>query len=51
MLRYEKYGKRFWAVYEDKKLLCVTVYLIGATTVIERITGVTPPKPKRRMAP
>ena len=27
MLRYERFKRRFWAVYEDDALLCVTVYL------------------------
>jgi hypothetical protein len=50
MLRYERFKRRFWAVYEDDALLCVTVYLKGALSVIERITGVRPdrPTPKKR---
>jgi hypothetical protein len=49
LLRYERYG-RYWAVYEDDALLCVTVYLKGAISVIERVTGVRPdrPTPKKR---
>lgn len=31
-----RYG-RFWAVYEDEELLCVTVYRKGAQAVIDRI--------------
>jgi hypothetical protein len=42
-----KWG-RFWAVYEGDELLCVTVYLKGALAVIERITGVRPPRPRRK---
>ena len=36
VLRRERYG-RFWAVYEDDALLCVTVYKKGANAVIERL--------------
>lgn len=32
-----KYG-RFWAVYEDEELICVTVYKKGAMEVIRRLT-------------
>lgn len=32
----ERYG-RYWAVYEDGGLLCVTVYRKGARAVIARI--------------
>ena len=49
MFTYSHYERsRFWAVYEDGKLLCVTVYMIGAMSVIERITGVMPPRPHRK---
>ena len=48
MLRYERYKRRFWAVYEDDALLCVTVYLKGALLVIERIAGVRPDRPTRK---
>jgi hypothetical protein len=48
MLRYERYKRRFWAVYEDDALLCVTVYLKGALSVIERVTGVRPDPPIRK---
>ncbi len=48
MLRYERFKRRFWAVYEDDTLLCVTVYLKGALSVIERITGVRPAPPIRK---
>lgn len=36
-LRLARYSRRFWAVYEDDGLLCVTVYKKGARAVIERI--------------
>jgi hypothetical protein len=36
-LRFARYGRRFWVVYEDEALLCVTVYRKGARAVIERI--------------
>jgi hypothetical protein len=36
-LRLARYGRRFWAVYEDDALLCVTVYKKGARAVIERL--------------
>jgi hypothetical protein len=48
MFRYERYKRRFWAVYEDDALLCVTVYLKGALSVIERVTGVRPDRPVRK---
>jgi hypothetical protein len=48
MFRYERYKRRFWAVYEDDALLCVTVYLKGALSVIERVTGVRPDAPPRK---
>jgi hypothetical protein len=48
MLRYERYKRRFWAVYENDALLCVTVYLKGAVSVIERITGLRPAPPARK---
>jgi hypothetical protein len=38
-LRLERYGRRFWAVYENDGLLCVTVYRKGARAVVERIAG------------
>jgi hypothetical protein len=34
--RQERYG-RFWAVYEDDTLICVTVYKKGALAVIRRL--------------
>jgi hypothetical protein len=48
MLRYERFKRRFWAIYEDDTILCVTVYLKGALAVIERITGVRPDPPARK---
>lgn len=48
MLRYERYKRRFWAVYEAETLICVCVYLKGALSVIERITGVRPERPTRK---
>jgi hypothetical protein len=48
MLTYERYGRRFWAVYENRTLICVTVYLKGTLSVIERITGIRPEKPPRK---
>lgn len=37
MITIERYRRtRFWAVYEDGKLLCVTVYKKGANTVKTR---------------
>jgi hypothetical protein len=35
-IRIERY-RRFWAVFENGELLCVTVYRKGATAVAERI--------------
>lgn len=37
--RIERYGRRFWAVYEDGKLLCVALYKKGAVAVVRRIAG------------
>jgi hypothetical protein len=49
VFRYERYKKtRFWAVYEGETLICLTVYLKGALTLIERITGVRPDPPLRK---
>lgn len=36
-LRLARYSRRFWAVYEDDQLLCVTLYKKGARAVIARI--------------
>jgi hypothetical protein len=52
MFTYSRYKRsRFWAVYDDGTLLCVTVYLKGALAVIERLTGVRPERPKRKRKP
>jgi len=49
MLTYARYKfTRFWAVYDEGKLLCVTVYLKGALAVVERLTGTKPEPPKRK---
>lgn len=38
MITIERYrGKRFWAVYEDGALLCITVYKKGAVAVVDRV--------------
>ena len=40
----EKYGQRFWAVYDaDGTLICVTVYKKGAKEVVRRLTSKEPP--------
>ena len=49
MLTYSRYNfTRFWAVYDEGKLLCITVYLKGAMAVIERISGLKPEPAKRK---
>ncbi|MEO8036656.1 MAG: hypothetical protein ABI837_19630 [Acidobacteriota bacterium] len=30
--------KRYWAVYEEQTLICLTVYKIGACEVVRRLT-------------
>ena len=51
MLTYSRYKfTRFWAVYDDGKLLCVTVYLKGAMAVVELVNGIKPEPPKRKKA-
>lgn len=40
MITIERYG-RFWAVYLDKELICLTVYRRGATTLKELIEGLS----------
>ena len=58
LVRYERYG-RYWAVYEDDALLCVTVYKKGALAVIERLKRSEPrwlqdrptPRTQRVIAP
>ena len=38
MLRITKYrNTRYWAVWEDHQLLCVTVYKKGAVAVLRRL--------------
>lgn len=35
-----RYGRRFWAVYDDTHILvCVCVYLKGAREVVRRLTA------------
>ena len=36
-MRIERYGNRFWAVYDGDALVCVTVYRRGAIEVIRRL--------------
>jgi len=38
-MRIERYGSRFWAVYEFDRLVCVTVYRKGALEVCRRLAG------------
>jgi len=52
-LTIERYGTRFWALYEFGVLLCVTVYKKGAAAVKQRIergeplvAPVQPPSPE-----
>ena len=35
--RMERYGSRFWAIYDGDALVCVTVYKRGAVEVIRRL--------------
>ena len=38
MLRFERFKRtRFWAVYIDEELICLTVYKKGAREVIRRL--------------
>lgn len=37
-MKIEKYGNRFWAVYDGDVLVCVTVYKKGALEVLRRLT-------------
>jgi hypothetical protein len=41
-LRFGRYGRRFWGVYEDDELLCVTVYKKGALAVIRKMESIAP---------
>ena len=36
-MKIRKYG-RFWAVYDEEELICVTVYKKGALKVIEKLS-------------
>lgn len=39
-MHFEKYGQRFWAVYDEQgDLIAVTVYKKGAREVIRRVSG------------
>ncbi len=38
-LHVERYGRRFWAVWDGPMLVCVTVYLKGARSVIDLVTA------------
>jgi hypothetical protein len=40
-LRVERYGSRFWAVWDGPTLVCVTVYRKGARSVIELVEALT----------
>lgn len=35
--RMARYGRRSWAVYRASTLLCVTIYKIGAQTVVQML--------------
>jgi hypothetical protein len=37
-LRVERYGSRFWAVWDGPDLICVTVYRKGARSVLALLT-------------
>lgn len=36
MYTFKKYGK-YWAVWQDERLICVTVYKRGAVAVIKEL--------------
>lgn len=39
-MKFERYGSRNWAVYDDSGILiCVTVYKKGALEVVNRLSG------------
>ena len=38
-LRIERYGRRFWAVWDGLELVCVTVYRKGARSVVALVTA------------
>ena len=37
-MRIEKYGRRFWAVYDGGELVAVTVYKKGAKEIVRRLS-------------
>lgn len=40
-MKFERYGSRNWAVYDDfGNLICVTVYKKGAIELVNRLSGV-----------
>ena len=53
-MKIEKYGRRFWAIYDGEgQLVVVCVYKKGAREVVRRLTGKemdTPPRAKRKPA-
>jgi len=42
MIKYtvQHYGNRFFAVYDNDNLVCVTVYKKGAIEVVNRLRGI-----------
>lgn len=38
MLKLEKHGERYWAIYDGHDLICITVYRKGAVEVINRLS-------------
>ena len=40
-LRVEKWGTRYWAVFDGASLVCVTLYKKGALEVVRRLQGLT----------
>gem|GEM_PF-6966014 len=38
---FARYGRRSWAVYQGRKLLCVTVYKRGAKAVVQLLCSPT----------
>ena len=52
MLTVERYARtRFWGLYENRQLLCVTVYKKGANAVKARIEGGVPLAAPAPLAP
>ncbi len=40
-MRIEKYGSKYWAVYDDEdELVCLTVYKKGACEVVKRLNTI-----------